>query len=193
MVNSLDQLRNHRMGIPELSAFWILTLLGDIIPANNVFHISVNMCLTWVSPKKCKILSKVIKDWFFFSHLSYQGRREGKLKYWVKFHSVLACGCLHGYHQVPAIEWLQCLMLKRTEDSKYMSLGNSLAVQWLGLHAFTVEGESSISGQDTKIPQASRCSQKKQKNKKKHEPWDQLFDVPTNQVSSWVSFFIRPT
>ena len=32
--------------------------------------------------------------------------------------------------------------------------GNSLAVQWLGLHAFTPEGLSSIPSGGTKIPQA---------------------------------------
>ena len=32
-------------------------------------------------------------------------------------------------------------------------LGNSLVVQWLGLHAFTAEGVGSIPDQGTKIPQ----------------------------------------
>ena len=39
-------------------------------------------------------------------------------------------------------------------------IGNSLAVQWLGLCAFTAEGPGSISGQGTKIPQAMQHSQK---------------------------------
>ena len=38
--------------------------------------------------------------------------------------------------------------------------GNSLAVQWLGLGAFTAEGAGSIPGQGTKIRQAVRGSQK---------------------------------
>ena len=38
-------------------------------------------------------------------------------------------------------------------DEKLMSR-NSLAVQWLGLHAFTAKGPSSIPGWGTKIPQA---------------------------------------
>ena len=37
--------------------------------------------------------------------------------------------------------------------------GNSLVVQWLGLCAFT-EGEGSIPGRGTKIPQAVQCSHK---------------------------------
>ena len=37
---------------------------------------------------------------------------------------------------------------------------NSLAVQGLGLHTFTTEGMSSISGQGTKIPEVVKCSQK---------------------------------
>ena len=33
-------------------------------------------------------------------------------------------------------------------------MGNSLTVQWLGLHIFTAEGLVSLPGQGTKIPQA---------------------------------------
>ena len=39
--------------------------------------------------------------------------------------------------------------------------GNSLVVQWLGLHAFTAKDQGSIPGQGTKIPQATWCGQKK--------------------------------
>ena len=39
--------------------------------------------------------------------------------------------------------------------------GNSLAVQWLGLHASTAGGTGSILGCRTKTPWAVRCSQKK--------------------------------
>ena len=46
-----------------------------------------------------------------------------------------------------------------------MFIGNCLAVQWLGQHAFTAVGQDSIPGQETKIPQATRCSQKKKKEK----------------------------
>ena len=42
-----------------------------------------------------------------------------------------------------------------------MSFGNSLAVQWLGLCAFTARGLGSIPGWGTKIPQAMQRSQKK--------------------------------
>ena len=38
--------------------------------------------------------------------------------------------------------------------------GNSLAVQWLGLGAFTAMGLGSIPGQGTKIPQAVQHGQK---------------------------------
>ena len=44
-------------------------------------------------------------------------------------------------------------------------LGNSLAVQWLGLPAFTAEGLSLIPGWGSKIPQA--VGPKKEKKKKK--------------------------
>ena len=43
-------------------------------------------------------------------------------------------------------------------------IGNSLVVQWLGLHAFTAEDLGSIPGWGTKIPQAVQNGQKK-KNK----------------------------
>ena len=42
-----------------------------------------------------------------------------------------------------------------------ISQGNFLAVQWLGLLAFTAEGSGSVPGQGTKILQAMWRSQKK--------------------------------
>ena len=42
--------------------------------------------------------------------------------------------------------------------------GNSLAVQWLGRHAFTAEGMGLIPDQETKISQGVQCSQKKKKS-----------------------------
>ena len=48
---------------------------------------------------------------------------------------------------------------------RFAILGNSLAVQQLGLQAFTAKGPSSISGSGTKIPQAAWCHQKKKKKK----------------------------
>ena len=44
------------------------------------------------------------------------------------------------------------------------SLENSLAVQWLGLHASTAGGTVSIPGQGTKIMHAMGCGKKKKKN-----------------------------
>ena len=40
---------------------------------------------------------------------------------------------------------------------------NSLAVQWLGLGAFSAKGPGSIPGRGTKIPQAVQRSQKQKK------------------------------
>ena len=37
------------------------------------------------------------------------------------------------------------------------SVGNSLAIQWLGLHALTAKGPGSIPGWGTKIPQVMWC------------------------------------
>ena len=39
------------------------------------------------------------------------------------------------------------------------------AVQWLEFHTFMTEGLGSISGQGTKIPQASQCSKTEKKKK----------------------------
>ena len=46
----------------------------------------------------------------------------------------------------------------------YIAVGNSLAVQWLGLRAFTAEGVVSIPVWGTKIPQAMRHGQREKKN-----------------------------
>ena len=43
---------------------------------------------------------------------------------------------------------------------KFTHLGNSLAVQWLGLHTITAKGPHSIPGWGTKIPLAAPRSQK---------------------------------
>lgn len=52
-----------------------------------------------------------------------------------------------------------CLPLKFTVNLKLLC-GNSLTVQWLGLHAYTAEGLGSIAAQGTRIPQGSRQSRK---------------------------------
>ena len=44
-----------------------------------------------------------------------------------------------------------------------MHLGNSLAVQWLGLHAFSAVGLGSIPGQKTKMLQATQHSSPKKR------------------------------
>ena len=63
-----------------------------------------------------------------------------------------------------------------------MLLGNSLAVQWLGLRALTAEGLGSIPGQGTKIPQVTWCGQKR---KKKKFSWSWSFNrVPQLQAGS---------
>ena len=45
-------------------------------------------------------------------------------------------------------------------------MGNSLAVQWLGLRNFTAEGPGSFSGQGTKFLQAERHGWEKKKKKR---------------------------
>ena len=46
---------------------------------------------------------------------------------------------------------------------QHLNLGNSLAVQWLGLNTFPARGRGSIPSWGTKIPRAMRLSQKKKK------------------------------
>ena len=50
-----------------------------------------------------------------------------------------------------------------------ISLGNSLTVQWLGLHASTAGGTSSIPGWGNKILQATYHGQKEKKKKKERK------------------------
>lgn len=45
--------------------------------------------------------------------------------------------------------------------------GNSLAIQWLGFHASTARGTSSVLGQGTKIPHATRHGQNNNNSKVK--------------------------
>ena len=47
---------------------------------------------------------------------------------------------------------------------KSWKIGNSLVVQWLGLHTSTAGGPGSIPGRETKIPKAVWRSQKKKKS-----------------------------
>ena len=49
-------------------------------------------------------------------------------------------------------------------SSRSLVLGNSLAVQWLGLGAFTAKSLGSIPGQGTKIQQDTWHSQSKKKD-----------------------------
>ena len=49
-------------------------------------------------------------------------------------------------------------------NAKIPNLGNSLVVQWLGLHAFTAEGLDSIPGLGTKIPQVHCAAEKTKAN-----------------------------
>ena len=54
---------------------------------------------------------------------------------------------------------------------KITRLGNYLAIQWLGLCAFTAKGPSSIYGHGTKISQTVQCSQKSAQAKGRLGGW----------------------
>ena len=47
-------------------------------------------------------------------------------------------------------------------------------VQWLALHTSTAGGMGSIPGQETNIPQATRCGYKKKKKRKSQVSWFQI-------------------
>ena len=49
--------------------------------------------------------------------------------------------------------------------------GNSLAIQWLGLHASTADSLALISGGRTKIPQALRWGKRKKRNQQSGCSW----------------------
>ena len=46
-----------------------------------------------------------------------------------------------------------------------MATSNYLAVQWFGFQAFSASGPGSVPVGGTKIPQVTRCSQKKKEGK----------------------------
>ena len=59
-------------------------------------------------------------------------------------------------------------LMKKESFNQKETLGNSLAVQWLGLHASTAGGKGLIPGRGTKISQATWHGQKKPLNEKKY-------------------------
>ena len=61
-----------------------------------------------------------------------------------------------GSQESDTTEQLSMTMMK---TKRYV--GNSLVIQWLGLHASIAEGTGSIPGQGTKSPQATWHGQKK--------------------------------
>ena len=71
--------------------------------------------------------------------------------------------------------------------------GNSLAVQWLGLGAFTAGAQGSIPGWGTKIPHVAQHSQPEKKKKKLPEAWNSAaFTVYSQPLhSAWDMYQIN--
>ena len=69
-------------------------------------------------------------------------------------------------HQIPLGKSNRCKasLLEKNIGNNFK--GNSLAVQRLGLHAFTTAGRGSVPGWRTKIPQASGVAKTKTKHQK---------------------------
>ena len=70
---------------------------------------------------------------------------------------------------------IDILHLEKYWDKTKLFIGNSLAVQWLGLHAFTVEGSDSFLGWGTKTLQAKKTQKNKTKQKPKNKNQTKLF------------------
>ena len=86
-----------------------------------------------------------------------------------------------------------CLLMRKLQQRL---LGSSLAVQWLGLSAFTVGAPASIPGRETKIPQPTQHSQKYEQYPLKRVPgmyWAPLFheifqnDRKTLKITKYIS------
>ena len=95
---------------------------------------------------------------------------------------MIDCSCLPREHIVAHVP-----------RSCSLGLGNSLVVQWLGLHAFTAKGLTEFDPwSGTKIPQAARQGQKKKKKKEwglgKNHPL--ATDLRRNHSSPDHPFFI---
>ena len=100
---------------------------------------------------------RVIKDHRWFQKYGADKREDEpwSVDKWIQ----IECKISLFYMQIrPNGKKCQMKKIKRTP------YGNSLAVQWLGLQAFTADGMGLIAGQGTKIPQAVRCSGQKKKN-----------------------------
>ena len=69
---------------------------------------------------------------------------------------------------------------------KKMLGGNSLVVQWLGLHTLTAEGPGLTPSQGTKIPQAVQCGQKKKKKVR-----NKVGDVTTNKPEIFKKLYCK--
>ena len=62
-------------------------------------------------------------------------------------------------------EFLDLTAKTMAVKAKINKVGNSLAVQWLGLHVFTAKGPGSVFDQGTKILRAAQCGTKNENKK----------------------------
>ena len=83
---------------------------------------------------------------------------------------------------VPHLKSVGVQPKKKNNNNNEFHIGNSLAVQWLGLHDFTAEGEGSIRGRGNKIPQAPQPKKRKKKKKKEKCRGD-----PCPSLARWLS------
>ena len=64
-------------------------------------------------------------------------------------------------HKQVLIKKIKIILSPSTTTQNSKSIGNSLAVQWLGLRTLSTEGLGSIAGLGNKILQVVQCGQKR--------------------------------
>ena len=69
------------------------------------------------------------------------------------------------------------------QNKEYITHGNCLVVQWLGLSIFTAKGPGSIPSQENQIPEASwHCRETKQTNKKQQRLYHLGFECGESKI-----------
>ena len=97
---------------------------------------------------------------------------SGTCGLWLLYWTTQLCGHFLKYGvQTTCIFWL-----------KVETAGNSLVVQWLGLHTSTARAMGLIPGWGTKIPHALQRGPKKKKKKGSTDSWTPSPEIPIQQV-----------
>lgn len=99
---------------------------------------------------------------FIYTVLNFKYTSDGTLKQSTWWEKHIAKSCLLDSKRMFYL-WYNFQTISNASELLRFVSGNSVAVQWLGLRALTVEGLGSIPCQGIKIPQAVWHGQKKKK------------------------------